>query len=97
MPKVTVLPYVSKRCICCGRDLPRGRKAKCYLCRPPRPHKPIEAPKEAALYTLEDRVAMARAYGMSYGVYMSYIHTGERLPPMKHPIVWPVGSNHIGE
>ena len=34
--KVTVLPYISPRCVVCGRDLPKGRRQKCHSADPQR-------------------------------------------------------------
>lgn len=95
--KVTVLPYVERRCVICGRDLPKGRRQKCYSCRPPRPHRPVEDPHPDMEYTLEDRAAQADAHGMSYGNFMAYIHNGWKLPPRIKPVRWPNGSVHAGE
>lgn len=96
MSKVTILPYEGPRCISCGRDLPRGRKQKCFACRPPKGYIPPQ-PSPDAPYTINDRVAQALAYGISYGKLMAIIETGGKLPPRKRPIVWPVGSAHAGE
>lgn len=97
MSKVTVLPYVSPRCKVCGRDLPRGRKGRCYTCLPPRTYGDKPKPKPEEPYTLEDRVAQATAYGLSYGNFMAIIKNGGKLPPLKRPIVWPQESSHAGE
>lgn len=95
--KVTVLPYVSPRCAC-GRDLPRGRRVKCYFCLPIRRRKiNAAAPDSNLAYTLEDRVAQAYAYGLSYGKFMAILHDGGKLPPQLRPIVWPAGSEHAGK
>lgn len=95
--KVTVLPYVSPRCAC-GRDLPRGRRVKCYFCLPIRRRKiNAAAPDSNLTYTLEDRVAQAYAYGLSYGKFMAILHDGGKLPPQLRPIVWPAGSEHAGK
>lgn len=50
--KVKVLPYISPRCVVCGRDLPRGRRQKCHYCRPPRVYKPPVDPAPDQEYTL---------------------------------------------
>lgn len=96
MSKITVLPYQSPRCSICGRALPRGRTRKCYICLPPRTYKRA-APRPDLPYTLEDRVAQADAYGLSYGRFMAIIHHGGALPPLKHQVIWPPGSEHTGE
>ena len=95
--KVTVLPYQNHRCIDCGRDLPRGRRRRCHICLPPRPWRKTEPKDPSPDYTLNDRVAQADAYGLSYGHFMAIIHTGGKLPPLRHPIRWPADSAHIGE
>ena len=53
MPSYTTLPYESPRCVACGRNLPKGRKLKCYICRPPKatisaPQIPPEESKKSA-------------------------------------------------
>lgn len=59
--------------------------------------KKIPTPEKENPYTLADRVAMARAYGLSYGKYMAILNddTG-KLPPMRRPVEWPRGSSHSG-
>lgn len=95
--KITILPYISPRCKTCGRDLPKGRRARCYDCLPRRQYKPPEPPRPELPYTLEDRVAQADAHGMSYGNFMAFVHNKWRLPPKLRPIRWPMGSQHVGE
>lgn len=95
--KITILPYESPRCKVCGRDLPQGRKGRCYICLPPRTYGPKPEPNPDAPYSINDRVAQAMAYGLSYGNFMAIIENGWKLPPLKHPIVWPIGSSHAGE
>lgn len=96
-PKVTVLPYVSPRCVVCGRDLPKGRRQKCHFCRPPKVYKPPEDPAPDQEYSLEDRVAQAEAYGLSYGQFMAIIENSWKLPPLRKRIRWPEGSVHAAE
>lgn len=95
-PKIIVLPYESPRCIVCGRDLPRGRTRKCHHCLAPKARRK-HSPRPDQPYTLEDRVAQADAYGLSYGKYMAILENGGALPSMKHPVFWPAGSDHVGE
>ena len=96
--KITVLPYVFARCAKCGRDLPKGRKKFCHYCQPRKAyHKNKPAACPDAEYTLEDRAAQADAYGLSYGKYMATITCGGKLPPMRHAVRWPPGSEHAGE
>lgn len=95
--QITILPAVNRRCVVCGRDLPHGRRQKCYSCRPPRPHRPVDDPHPDLEYTLEDRVAQADARGMSYGNFMMFLHNGWKLPPKRKPVRWPHGSAHAGE
>ena len=99
MSKVTVLPYKSPYCSVCGKPLPKGRSRKCYACQPQRGnhHKPAPGPALDQPYTLNDRVAQADAYGLSYGNFMAIIENGWKLPPLRHPIRWPEGSKHAGE
>lgn len=79
--KIIQLEYISPRCEC-GRDLPKGRKKKCYYCLPPsgNHHKQTDAtpvqPGQTAEYTLSDWAARADAYGMSYGVFHAHIENG---------------------
>lgn len=97
MSKITVLPYEAPYCVQCGRNLPKGRKRKCYDCQPPKTYctkKP--KPAEPASYTINDRVAQTVAYGISYGQLMAIIKDGRPLPEMKKPIRWPEGSEHEG-
>lgn len=95
--KIIVLPSQDRRCVECGRKLPSGRKARCYSCRPPKPHKPPPDPDDEQEYTLADRVAQADARGMSYGNFMAFLHNGWKLPPQRKPVRWPNGSKHAGE
>lgn len=86
-------------CVDCGRALPKGRREKCYVCRPLRPHhksRPPEAEFEAPEYTLADRVAQAEACGISYGQLMSIVEAGAELP-LRRKVRWPEGSAHAGE
>ena len=96
-PKVTILPYQSPRCMKCGRDLPRGRTRKCHYCLPPKGRGQRKKPRPDQSYTLEDRVAQADAYGLSYGKFQAILENGGQLPPLRHPVRWPDGSDHIGE
>ena len=91
------MPYVSPRCAGCGRDLPKGRKKKCYYCQPPRARRHSKSQADPAEYTLADRVAQADAYGLSYGQFMAILENGGKLPKRKHPVYWPPDSEHIGE
>lgn len=97
MPNIVYLEYVSPRCVTCGRDLPHGRTRKCYDCLPPRRYKTAVPPRPDLPYTMDDRIAQAAAYGMSYGKFMTFIHNGWKLPPRIRPIRWPIGSAHAGE
>ena len=96
--KITVLPTKNTRCIECGRDLPKGRREKCFVCRPRRPHKtpPPEPETSDPEYTLADRVAQAKACELSYGQLMALIEAGKPLP-FRHKVYWPEGSSHEGE
>ena len=101
--KIIQLEYISPRCEC-GRDLPKGRKKKCFYCLPPsgNHHKQTDAldPPAASVspeYTLADRAAQADAYGMSYGNFMAHIENGWPLPKRKKPVCWPLDSAHRGE
>lgn len=95
-PKITVLPYASPRCVECGRDLPKGRKARCHYCRPPKPHRPPPDPKPDLEYTLADRVAQAEACEISYGQLMAIVEAGKEIP-LRRKVRWPQGSDHVGE
>ena len=96
--KVTILPSEDRRCVKCGRDLPKGRKKYCHYCQPFKAyHKPKAKADPDAEYTLADRAAQADAYGLSYGKFMALLKNGGQLPPMRHPVRWPPGSAHIGE
>ena len=100
--KIIQLEYISPRCEC-GRDLPKGRKKKCFYCLPPsgNHHKQTDAtqvqPGQTAEYTLSDWAARADAYGMSYGVFYAHIENGWPLPKRKKPVCWPLDSAHRGE
>lgn len=99
-PKITTLPYKSPRCIECGRDLPRGRRQRCYACRPFKSNKappPVEDPDSDRAYTLADRAAQADAYGISYGRLMAIVENNWPLPPLIHRIRWPEDNVHAGE
>ena len=98
--KIVKLECISPRCKGCGRDLPAGRRQKCYHCRPPwtrRKQNVIEEEQVSAEYTLADRAAQADAYGMSYGQFMACIENGWKLPKRVRPIRWPLDSVHFGE
>lgn len=100
--KIVQLEYISPRCGC-GRNLPKGRKKKCFYCLPPggNHHKKGTSADRAtgvlAEYTLADRAAQAEAYGMSYGKLMAHIENGWPLPKRKKPVRWPLDSAHWGE
>ena len=97
--KIIKLEYVSPRCAC-GRDLPKGRRRKCFVCLPPKGFRCKGKPEvsgEPAEYTTADRVAQARSYGLSYGQFMAHIENGWTLPKQIRPIQWPLGSAHYGE
>lgn len=101
MSKITILPYKSPYCVVCGRDLPKERKQKCYICRPPRTKLPIpvlatEVSKNER-YTIDDCVALAAAYGVSYGQIVAILENKWPWPRRKRPLVWPEGSVHAGE
>lgn len=97
MSKITQLPYEAPYCRVCGRELPRGRTRKCYACLPPRGHHTQAPPRPDLPYSLDDRVAQAEAYGITYGKLMAAVENNYPLPPMKRPIRWPEGSEHQGE
>ena len=95
---MTILPSEDRRCVKCGRDLPKGRKKYCHYCQPFKAyHKPKAKADPNAEYTLEDRVAQADAYGLSYGNFRAMLDNGSKLPALRHPVRWPPGSAHIGE
>jgi len=101
MSNVTVLPYESPRCVICGRDLPQGRRKKCYACLPVRTKLPIPqiSPEESRKerYTIDDCVALAWAHDISYGRVIEILEHGWPWPPRKRPLIWPEGSAHVGE
>ena len=98
MSKIIKLPYEPPYCIQCGRNLPKGRKQKCYNCLPPKKYQTNKPkPAQPAPYTIHDRVAQTVAYGISYGQLMAIVESGGKLPEMKKPIRWPEGSEHEGE
>ena len=45
---------------------------------------------------LADRVAQARACGISYGQLMRIVELGAAIPAIR-PVEWPSGSVHVGE
>lgn len=97
--KIVKLEYISPRCAC-GRDLPKERRKKCYVCLPPKgfrcARKATDGAEKAA-YTTADRVEQARSYGLSYGQFMPYVENGWPLPKQIRPILLPIGSEHYGE
>lgn len=101
MSKITVLPYESPRCAVCGRDLPKGRKQKCYTCRPQKTKLPtMKLPPEESQkerYTIDDCVALSIAYGISYGRVIEIMENKWPWPRRKRPLIWPDGSVHAGE
>lgn len=101
MSKVTELPYQSPRCVICGRDLPRGRRQKCYICRPIKPKLPVQetvfVEHERWPYTINDCCALSWAYGISYGHVIQILEQGLPWPPQKRPLVWPEGSVHANK
>lgn len=97
MPDVVTVILELPKCVTCGSDLPRGRKRFCHGCKPKKRYKPEPEVREKLPYTLADRVAMARAYGLSYGQYMAHIENGWNLPEMIRPVEWPEGSEHKEE
>lgn len=105
MSKVTILPYISPRCVICGRDLPKARTERCYICLPPKSKsksKRVEVveqviPGDRAPYSIEDCCALAWAHGISYGQVMQIITNKLPWPPRIRPLVWPQGSAHAGE
>ena len=67
----------------------------CYTCKPKHSRKePPESIQEP--YTLSDRVAQARACGISYGQLMTIVELGAAIPAIR-PVEWPSGSVHVGE
>ena len=102
MSKVTILPYESPRCVDCGRDLPKGRRQKCYICRPPKSKLHTSKAAQAncstvAEYSIEDCCALSWAYGISYGRVRAIIDNKLPWPPRIRPLVWPEGSSHAGK
>lgn len=96
--KIVKLEYISPKCAVCGRDLPKDRRRKCYACLPPRGFRCAKKdPAAKAEYTMADREAQARSYGLSYGQFIPYIENGWKLPTQIRPIQWPLGSAHFGE
>ena len=93
MGKHGISENTSKRCRC-GRIKPAAR-SQCYTCKPKYSRKePPESIYE--LYTLPDRVAQARACGISYGQLMRIVELGAAIPTIR-PVEWPKGSVHVGE
>ena len=77
---------------------PGDEGSNAFFCLPIRRRKiNAAAPDSNLTYTLEDRVAQAYAYGLSYGKFMAILHDGGKLPPQLRPIVWPAGSEHAGK
>lgn len=96
--KIVKLEYISPRCKVCGRDLPKERRSKCYVCLPPRGFRCAQkGTAKSTEYTTADWVAQARSYGLSYGQFMPYVENGWKLPKQIRPIQWPIGSEHYGE
>lgn len=93
MAKQGIIENARRRCRC-GREKPPGR-AVCYICKPKHSRKP---PPESIYepYTLADRVAQARACGISYGQLMRIVELGVAIPAIR-PVEWPRGSVHVGE
>ena len=93
MGKHGIIENKAKRCRC-GRIKPAAR-AQCYICKPRYSRKePPESIYEP--YTLPDRVAQARACGISYGQLMRIVELGAAIPAIR-PVEWPRGSAHVGE
>ena len=93
MAKYGIIEDSRKRCRC-GRIKPAGRTV-CYTSKPRYSRK---APPENIYepYTLPDRVAQARACGISYGQLMCIVELGAAIPAVR-PVEWPRGSVHAGE
>lgn len=51
----------------------------------------------AVEYTYSERLAQAKALGITYRQLMLALQYGEELPCQKEPIVWPAGSPHSCE
>ena len=93
MGKHGVIEDARKRCRC-GRIKPAARSL-CYTCKPKHSRKePPESIYEP--YTLPDRVAQARACGISYGQLMRIVELGAAIPVIR-PVEWPSGSVHVGK
>ena len=93
MGKHGITENKAKRCKC-GQIKPAAR-AVCYTCKPRYSRKePPEIIYEP--YTLPDRVAQARACGISYGQLMGIVELGAEIPAIR-PVEWPSGSVHEGE
>lgn len=93
MGKYGIIENKAKRCLC-GRIKPAGRTV-CYTCKPRYSRKePPDSVNEP--YTLPDRVAQARACGISYGQLMCIVELGAAIPAIR-PVEWPKGSVHVGE
>ena len=93
MGKHGIIEDSRKRCRC-GRIKPAGRTV-CYTCKPRYSRKePPDSVNEP--YTLPDRVAQARACGISYGQLMRIVELGAAIPAIR-PVEWPSGSVHEGE
>lgn len=92
MGKHGIIEGRARRCRC-GRIKPSAR-AQCYTCRPKRSR--VREPVTDEPYSLADRVAQARACGMSYGKLMPIVEIGAALPYLR-PVEWPEGSAHAGE
>lgn len=92
MGKHGIIENKAKRCRC-GRIKPAAR-AQCYTCKPKRSRTPPPSTEEP--YTLADRVAQARACGISYGQLMRIVELGAAIPAIR-PVEWPRGSVHVGE
>lgn len=99
MARVIGLNYVAPYCKKCGRQLPKGRTRLCYACKRPYHRTGSKRPAATvdAAYTIADRVAMARSYGLSYGQYMAIISCGGQLPKRIRQTEWPYSSAHLGE
>ena len=93
MGKHGIIEDSRKRCRC-GRIKPAAR-AVCYTCKPrySRKEPPVSICEP---YTLPDRVAQARACGISYGQLMRIVELGAAIPAIR-PVEWPSGSVHEGE
>lgn len=93
MGKHGIIENKAKRCKC-GRIKPAARSL-CYICKPK--HSRKEPPE--SIYepdTIADRVAQARACGISYGQLMRIGELDAAIPVVR-PVEWPSGSVHVGE